>query len=107
MTSWNMPPGTNVTMIPGWEMPEFWWPQCRCPFCHCWVSTRNENWLRSEVHLYDETCYGATPEDDLYIHDQCEIGNKPHAKHTVKAYAGVTNWYRCKRCGASAPVDEY
>jgi hypothetical protein len=112
MTSWNMPPGCNVTMIPGWDEPQ-WWPDVRCDVCGCWICN---SWqtvsIKYEEHTRSCHCKGgqkATCEewfDTLTLTDAAKA-LKIHPPHDWQEYDGQTNWYKCRNCGTEVPVRDF
>jgi hypothetical protein len=103
---WDLPPGVRVQDLPGWSDPPLW-PQLRCPFCNCWVSEKPENLIRQEIHeSLTGRCPGDPDGDGLYLPDECYTKGK-HGPHEITEYKGMTTWFRCKRCGADVPLDEY
>jgi hypothetical protein len=66
--------------------------------------------IEQVTHKIKQTCYGSgpQPEDFMMQHDECpHPSDFKHGKHEVDAYGGMTTYFRCKRCGGEAKLDEY
>jgi hypothetical protein len=108
MTSFNMPPGCNVSDIPGWDEPPLY-PDVRCSACGCFIALHGvgslgKNYSHTVEHTHVYKCPGFTRLSDNW--PNCD-NDQPHGEHKFHAYDGQTIYYKCAHCGNLEGVTEF
>ena len=112
---WSLPPGVSQSTLDRQFEEGPMWPDVRCSCCGAFIcysvsaiyppTPTTQKALSEEIQHFEEyECPGAKAFSGGEVGlcgDQCD------GPHTVREYAGVTQWYRCSYCGAETAVNEF